>query len=468
MRVAKPTKIGRMSQDIQSLRFESDWASIRTHQVPDWYHDAKLGIFIHWGLFSVPAWATPVGEFGTVGWDRWFANNPYSEWYLNTLRIKGSPTQEHHRETYGSGFEYMDFADEFNSQSRRWDPLAMARLFKNAGAEYVVLTSKHHDGFTLWPSRVENPHLPPGRRCSERDLVGELTDAVRGLGMRMGLYYSGGLDWSFNPTPITTQELVGETIVQTPEYSAYADAHWRELRQRYDPIILWNDIGYPERSDLAEIVADFYNDHPDGLINDRFETRQPGAGRRHHDFTTPEYAKLDEITPYKWESCRGLGYSFGYNRAETDEHTISEAALIHLLADVVSKNGNLLLNVGPRADGSIPPIQAERLRGLGAWLERNGEAIFGTRPWVRAAGETSEGVPVRFTARGEAIYVIVLGRPGPAGISLQLDLPGRLRDAEVLGLGAAAAAGYEDGRLLVRPPDRLPDWPAYALRLLIG
>ncbi|MXX67163.1 MAG: alpha-L-fucosidase, partial [Chloroflexi bacterium] len=258
-----------MSNAQQDVRFEPNWESIRMHRVPDWYHDAKLGIFVHWGLFSVPAWATPVGEFGTVDWDRWFANNPYSEWYLNTLRIEGSPTFEHHRATFGDGFDYMDFAEEFNARTRRWDPLAMAKLFKSSGAGYVVLTSKHHDGFTLWPSRVENPHLPPDRRCSERDLVGELTDAVRGLGLRMGLYYSGGLDWSFNPTPIKSQELVGATINHTPEFAAYADAHWRELRERYDPIILWNDIGYPEQADLAAIVADFSYDHPDGLINAR-------------------------------------------------------------------------------------------------------------------------------------------------------------------------------------------------------
>ncbi len=456
-----------MSRNPQAGQFEPDWESIRGHQVPDWYDDAKLGIFIHWGLFSVPAWATPVGEFGTVSEDRWFANNPYSEWYLNTLRIEGSPTFEHHRETYGSGFDYMDFADEFNSRNRRWDPLAMARQFKESGAGYVVLTSKHHDGFTLWPSRVENPHLAPGRRCSERDLVGELTDAVRGQGMRMGLYYSGGLDWSFNPTPITTFDLVGETINHTPEFAAYADAHWRELRERYDPIILWNDIGYPEQADLAAIVADFYNDHPDGLINDRFETRKPGPGRRHHDFTTPEYSQFDEITPCKWESCRGLGYSFGYNRAETDEHTLSEAALIRLLCDVVSKNGNLLLNVGPRADGAIPQIQADRLRFLGAWLARNGAAIFGTRPWMRAAGETAEGIPVRFTAGRDAVYAIVLGQPGPDGISLRLDLPGQLREAAVLGAGGDAAASYRNGRLLVRPPEPLPDSPAHAVRFRI-
>ncbi len=445
--------------------FEPDWDSIREHQVPAWYQDAKLGIFIHWGLFSVPGWATPVGEFGTVDWSRWFANNPYAEWYLNTLRIKGSPTNAYHRQTYGPAFDYMDFAGDFNSAVESWDPLEMARLFESAGARYVVLTTKHHDGFTLWPSRVRNPHLSRERCCSPRDIVGELSHAVRSLRMRMGLYYSGGLDWSFNSTPITSPELVGQTINHTAEFAAYADAHWRELRERYDPIILWNDIGYPEQADLARIVADFYNDHPDGLINDRFETRKPGAERRHHDFTTPEYAHLDEISDQKWESCRGLGYSFGYNRAETVDHTIGEAELIHLLIDIVAKNGNLLLNVGPKADGTIPAIQAERLRALGFWLRRNGEAIFGTRPWRRAAGETADAVPVRFTTNQEALFAILLGQPGPDGICLQLDVPGRLAEVKLLGSAVAPTATYEGGTLLVRPNSPLPQASAHALRI---
>ena len=308
-----------------TAEFEPNWDSIRTHVVPDWYHDAKLGIFVHWGLYSVPAWATPLGELGKVEWTKWFANNPYAEWYLNSLRIAGSPTQEHHRKRYGADFEYMDFAPRFN-------------------------------------------------------------EAVEAAQMRMGFYYSGGLDWSFNPEPIDTREKVRGTIIHTQEFADYVDAHWRELIRKYDPTILWNDIGYPEQADLAQIVADFYNTHPDGLINNRFEIGNEGAPPRHHDFTTPEYAKMDEITTYKWETCRGLGFSFGYNRVETDEHTIGEAELIHLLADIVSKNGNLLLNAGPMADGAIPELQASRLRALGSWLGKNGEAIYGTRPWSRPTG----------------------------------------------------------------------------------
>ena len=449
-------------------KFEPNWESIQTHEVPQWYHDAKLGIFVHWGLYSVPAWATPIGELGKIDWNRWFTNNPYSEWYLNTLRIAGSPTQEHHRKTYGEDFDYMDFAPQFNEALQAWDPAAMAGLFADAGARYVVLTTKHHDGFTLWPSEIENPNLPEGRRSTERDVVGELTSAVKAAQMRMGFYYSGGLDWSFNPEPIDTVEEVYGTIIQTQEFADYADAHWRELITRYDPAILWNDIGYPEQADLARIVADFYNSRSDGLINNRFEIGKEGAPRRHHDFTTPEYAKMDEITDYKWETCRGLGFSFGYNQVETAEHTIGEAELIHLLADIVSKNGNLLLNAGPMPDGTIPELQASRLRALGMWLRKNGEAIFGTRPWKRATGETSGGIPVRFTSKEDSVYAILLGQPTSSSITLDLGTDGGQAAVTVVGEDRALESTLADGKLTVTLPEPLPEAHAHALRIQVG
>ena len=448
--------------------FEANWESIRTHEVPQWFHDAKLGIFVHWGLYSVPAWATPVGELGSIDWTKWFMNNPYSEWYLNSLRIDGSPTQDHHRTTYGENFEYMDFVPRFNEEVEKWDPAAMASLFGEAGARYVVLTTKHHDGFTLWPSEVENPNLPADRRSCSRDIVGELTSAVRAAQMRMGFYYSGGLDWSFNLEPINDVDEVWSTIIHTQEFADYADAHWRELIRKYDPTILWGDIGYPEQADLARIVADFYNTHPDGLINNRFEIRKEGASARHHDFTTPEYANMDEITDYKWETCRGLGYSFGYNRVETDEHTIGEAELIHLLADITSKNGNLLLNAGPMADGTIPEIQASRLRALGAWLGRNGEAIYGTKPWERATGETADGVPVRFTSKGSAIYAILLGQPRSKEVALDLGVSGGTANVSVLGEAGMPNVSYENGTLKATFEAPLPERHAHALKIKLG
>lgn len=362
----------------------------------------------------------------------------------------------------------MDFAPQFNEALQAWDPAAMAGLFADAGARYVVLTTKHHDGFTLWPSEIENPNLPEGRRSTERDVVGELTSAVKAAQMRMGFYYSGGLDWSFNPEPIDTVEEVYGTIIQTQEFADYADAHWRELIARYDPAILWNDIGYPEQADLARIVADFYNSRSDGLINNRFEIGKEGAPRRHHDFTTPEYAKMDEITDYKWETCRGLGFSFGYNQVETAEHTIGEAELIHLLADIVSKNGNLLLNAGPMPDGTIPELQASRLRALGMWLRKNGEAIFGTRPWKRATGETSGGIPVRFTSKEDSVYAILLGQPTSSSITLDLGTDGGQAAVTVVGEDRALESTLADGKLTVTLPEPLPEAHAHALRIKVG
>ncbi len=157
-------------------------------------------------------------------------------------------------------------------------------------------------------------------------------------------------------------------------------------------------------------MADYYNAIPDGVIDDRF-------GVPHSDFTSPEYAKLDQISPKKWEECRGLGRSFGYNRAEGEAETISPQDLIELLVDIVSKNGNLLLDVGPMADGTIPPVQMSRLVALGAWLKQNGEAIYGTRPFTRATGETNQvdaankPIALRFTQKGNELYAILMGRP---------------------------------------------------------
>jgi len=438
-------------------QFEPNWESLKTHEVSDWFHDAKLGIFIHWGLYSVPGWAKPTGELGKVDWDVWFKNNPYAEWYLNSLRIEGSPTAEYHKETYGEDFDYLDFIPQFNEAIQNWDPNSWAKLFREVGARYVVLTTKHHDGFCLWPTKVDNPNREEGQEHAARDLAGELTQAVRAEGMRMGLYYSGGLDWSFNDEPIDTIEEVRGTVIHTEEYADYAGAHWQELIDNYQPAVLWNDISYPEPGNLETLFADYYNRFPTGLVNDRFNAP-------HYDFTTPEYSKKDDITEEKWESCRGLGFSFGYNRMEGPEHTIPANDLIELLADIVSKNGNLLLNVGPKADGTIPEIQVERLRALGEWLSVNGEAIFSTRPWTRAAGETGSGGAVRFTQTADSLYAVLFeDDPGGKATVKGLTLPG---GAQIELLGAGPVEWSQSGEdVEVELPAELPSAHAHALKI---
>ena len=389
--------------------FEPNWKSIGQHKVPSWYQGAKLGIFIHWGLYSVPAWATPSGELGKVDRAKWFTNNAYAEWYLNTLRIEGSPTYEHHVTTYGKDFDYYQFAPVFNKSTAQWDPQKWADTFKKTGARYVVLTSKHHDGFRLWPSAVKNPHRSSASITATRDLAGELTAAVRSAGMKMGLYYSGGLDWTFTDKPIVQMQDLQQRVPQTEEYARYADAHWTELTDRYQPALMWNDISYPKAGKIPELFAHYYNTVSDGVVNNRF-------GVDFSDFTTPEYAKYDKITEKKWESCRGLGYSFGYNQVEGPDQVISPDKLVWLLVDIVSKNGNLLLNIGPRPDGSISEIQMDRLNRLGEWLAVNGEGIFDSRPWTKA----SSAANTRFTSKGGSLYAYVLPEQSAGAGSLKV------------------------------------------------
>ncbi len=472
---------------------DHDKRALGAHHAPPWFDDAKLGIFIHWGLYSVPGWAAkPSGEgpaFAQIAEGLTRGANPYAEWYWNSLRTPGSVTARHHRETYGDA-GYEDFRAPFNEMVESWDPDEWAELFAAAGAGYVVLTTKHHDGFLLWPSDHRNPHRPGWQ--TERDVVGELAAAVRRRGMRFGVYYSGGLDWTFVERSIDDLASVYGTVPTEPAYGRYVDAHFRELVDRYEPSVLWNDIGMPPNHPLDRLLVDYLDRVPDGAINDRWRsptslvvnglnTRLGSAvanaiGRRivssgatpqkvpyFADFATPEYATEPEVRGHKWESCRGLGHSFGYNRAEGEDDHLDPTELIRGFVDGVAKNGNLLLNVGPRGeDGVIPGLQADRLRALGTWLDRCGEAIRGTRPWVRAEGRTADGTEVRFTQKDGDLYAVVLGDPMPG--SLRIPDVGVRGAVELLGHGPLEGAA--DGSIVaVEWPSGIEAAPAHALRI---
>ena len=443
--------------------FEGTPESVGTHEVPGWFNDAKLGIFVHWGAYSVPAWAPPTGELGEVlaehGWDYWFANNPYAEWYANSMKLEGSATYEHHLANYGAEVSYEDFVPVFNAATAVWNPDAWADLFEQAGARYVVLTTKHHDGFLLWPSATPNP-LKGASYMASRDLVGELSQAVLERDMKMGLYYSGGLDWTFNDPTITDFETLIGAINQSEDYAAYATTHWLELIDRYQPSILWNDLGYPASADLNELFATYYNAVPEGVVNNRFDLSEDST--LHADFTTPEYAVLDDIQPAKWESTRGLGFSFGYNQVEDADTFLSVDELVDSFVDIVSKNGNLLLNVGPRADGSLSDGQRERLLGLGAWLDVNGEAIYGTRPWERAEGRTEDGTDVRFTQKDGVLYAVLLTTPEPQVTLLDVPEPS---EVTLLGHEGELEWRWQEGNLMLTLPEGLADAPARTLAL---
>ncbi len=446
-------------QEDAERHFEPTIRSLSSHELPAWYDDAKLGIFIHWGIYSVPAWAPTTGELGSVERERWFKYNPYAEWYLNSLRIPGSPTQEHHYQTYGSDFNYYDFAETLNQEVQQWDPDEMAGLFQDVHARYVVLTSKHHDGFVLWPSNFRNPYLPFDKQRATRDIVGELTAAVREQGMRMGLYYSGGIDWSFHPVVITGNLDWSKITPRSDEYRSYARNHWEELIEKYRPAILWNDIAYPDRQDAMEIIADYYNEYSNGVINNRWSLS-------FQDFTTPEYAQYDRLTPQKWEATRGIAYSFGYNQNSGPEQMLSVDELVDMFVDIVSKNGNLLLNVGPKPDGTIPELQVERLRRLGRWLDVNGEAIFETRPWVVAEGAlVNDDAEIRFTHKPGVLYAILLDSPDEYSIALRnLELEEGTA-VTLLGHSEALQWRQEGNMVRINLPKKLPDNPAYTIKI---
>ncbi|MHA1489599.1 MAG: alpha-L-fucosidase [Promethearchaeota archaeon] len=451
------------------MLYTADKKSIKKHEVPEWFHDAKLGIFIHWGLFSVPAFAVTgldLVESMKKGLEEHFKNNPYAEWYLNSLRIPDSPTQKYHFKNYGEDFTYDDFVPIFNEKIKKWNPKEWASLFKKAGARYVVLVTKHHDGFLLWPSNYPNPKKE--NYCSNRDIVGELSKEVRKKGLKMGFYYSGTLDWSFNPEPIKDGRSFTENGVRTPEYVEYANNHWRELIDKYESIILWNDIGYPP-TDIYEIFSYFYNKFPEGVINDRWrQIRKKGDDFplfTRGDFLTPEYETFNKTRKKKWETSRGIGNSYGYNKVETEEDYLTSEKLIHMFIDIVSKNGNLLLNVGPMADGTIPDIQKKCLLGLGKWLDVNGEAIFGTRPWIRAEGKTLNGFEVRFTQTKDLLYLLLIGSPKSKAITIQSLNLEKKATIQLLGLNGSLEWKQEGNNLTVIIPKNLPEPPAHAFKI---
>lgn len=474
------------------------WESVGNHPLPEWYDDAKLGIFLHWGLYSVPGWAPQVPDIQELlkhkGPAEMLRDNPYAEWYLNSSRLEGSPTWRHQRETYGPAATYDDFVVPFDDGTAEADMAAIASVCRDAGAGYVVLTTKHHDGFCLWPTALAHPRK--GRYHARRDIVGDLTRAVREAGLRMGLYYSGGYDWPYNDALLQNPADAFLAVPHTPDYVEYAGAHVRELIERYQPSMLWNDICWPAGGNLPALFADYYNSVPDGVVNDRWIeppqyrsaltdslARVGGTllqrfwayipdrhksltfpAEHHYDIRTPEYARYDSIQQKKWESTRGVGHSFGANRNERPQDFVTSTELVRSFVDIVSKNGNLLIGIGPDRHGRFPEEQLTPLRGLGSWLAVNGDAVYRTRPWAIAETTTTEGNPVRFTRSDDGLNAILLdlSRPefGLRGVDAT-DVTG----VRMPGLGTSVDWRVSEGMLHVRTPERMPLSPAYVLAL---
>jgi alpha-L-fucosidase len=409
--------------------FRPDWASLQAHRTPDWYADAKFGIFVHWGLYSIPA-------FG-------------SEWYSRNMYIPGSPEFAHHVATYGpqETFGYKDFIPRFKAE--HFDPAAWAALFRQAGARYVVPVAEHHGGFSMYDTRLSDystVKMGPGR-----DVLGDLKAAIQAQGLHFCLSsHRAEHDWFFDggrtfPSDVSDPKHAGlygpaQTRLSGPsdedlfgDYT-YVSQAWlddwlarqAELVSRYDPELIYFDwwIGQPSfRNTLPSFLAYYYNRAAragtSAIVNYKLGEFADGAG-----VLDIERGQAPGIRKDVWQTCTSISdKSWGY--VENDTYK-SPAEIVHLLADVVSKNGNLLLNVGPLADGRIPDAARDTLLAVGAWLKINGEAIHDTRPWIRfgeGPTETANGSfaeskakpytarDFRFTSRPGRIYAIQLAAP---------------------------------------------------------
>ena len=362
--------------------YEPNWDSIDKRPVPGWFTDAKFGIFIHWGVYSVPAYAPVLpGKLA------------YAEWYWHDIvegkKPNANPVDagcwEFHKRVYGADYPYANFAPQFRAEL--FDPDHWADVFARSGAKYVALTSKHHEGFALWPSAEASKTWGRPWNAVEigpkRDLLGDLTTSVRAKGLKMGIYYSL-YEW-YNPLWLSDKpRYVREHM--TPQF--------KDVVTRYKPSIIFSDGEWELPSSewhSAELLAWLYNESPvkeDVVVDDRWgkDTRH-----KHGGYWTTEYTPGLSAMDHPWEESRGMGFSYGYNRAERIEDYHTGRELIVLLADLVSRGGNLLLDIGPAADGTIPVIMEERLLQMGSWLKVNGEAIYGTKPWTKtrqwSAGE---------------------------------------------------------------------------------
>jgi alpha-L-fucosidase len=462
-----------------SRKFEANWASLDRRPMPEWFLDAKFGVFIHWGVYSAPAWA-PVGE--------------YAEWYWQNVKSSDSKKakwREYHAQRYGHDFEYPAFAPQFTAHL--FDATRWADVFQRAGARYVVLTSKHHDGFALWPSAEASRTWGRPWNAAEigprRDLMRELADATRKEGLRFGFYYSL-YEW-FNPLWLADRRrYVAEHMI--PQF--------KDVVTRYEPSLIFSDGEWDMPSSewrSEELLAWLFNEsacRKEVVINDRWgsETRH-----KHGGYWTTEYAAGLQDGSHAWEESRGMGFSYGLNRAERIEHYKSARELVLVLVDLVSRGGNLLLDIGPDADGTIPPIMEERLLEVGEWLRVNGEAIYGTRfagrscQWTngerpkqefgeyqvkyalldQVGQQPRDGRAVKqafFTKKPDALYAIVVGWPGDELELRDVRLP---KDAAVTLLGVEGALRTEQKGSSLRislprlSPDSLPCRYAYVLKL---
>lgn len=488
-------QLARVDAGIRRGPFRADWDSLGAYRVPNWFRDAKFGIFIHWGVYSVPA----------------FDN----EWYPRDMYLQGSAAFNHQVKTYGpqSKFGYKDFIPLFRAEKFNAD--AWLDLFVRAGARYVVPVAEHCDGFAMYDSEITPWNaVNMGPR---RDVVGELSVATRKRGLHFGVsshraehwwWYDGGMKFDSDVQdprytglygPARPRTLVGDDDSKEPDPDhlerwlppdrAFLDdwlARSAEIVDKYHPDVFYFDwwIGQPAfQPDLKRIAAYYYNtaaEQRQGVV----------LTYKQHDF--PENAavldiergKLDTVRLLPWQTDTSVNiHSWGY--VKNDEYRDAKS-LIDELVDVVSKNGNLLLNVGPKADGTIPEQARSILLQMGTWLRVNGEAIYGSRPWLLyGEGPTmvassamntdrQDYTPedIRFTKRRGVLYAIALGWPESGELRVRTlwrgtpYLSGNVCAVQMLGSSEQLLWHQREDGLHITLPHAKPDEPAFTFRIL--
>jgi len=466
----------RIDDVVSAGPFEASWGSLETYKVPKWYLDAKFGIFIHWGAYAVPA-------FG-------------SEWYPRNMYVQNSEVFKHHVETYGpqSQFGYKDFIPLFKAP--KFDPSEWAELFRKTGAKFVVPVAEHHDGFAMYDCSL-SPWTAV-KMGPKRDVIGELAAAIRKEKMVFGLsshraehwwYYNGGTAFDSDVRDLRYAGLYGPAASDKtqPDHLFLDDWLLRtcELVDKYQPQLVWFDWWIEQaafKPYLKQFAAFLYN---------RGAEWKKGVAINYKNRAYPEKTavldlergQLANIRPLYWQNDTAVSRnSWGY--IERQDYKTAES-IIGDLIDIVSKNGALLLNIGPRGDGSIPAVEQGILLQIGRWLAVNGEAVYGTRPWkVFGEGptEVAEGMftdtkrrpftsrDVRFTTKGKTLYAIVLAWPKSGRVTIKslgtdANLAGPARKIELVGGKGALKWTRNAAGLTVQLPKRKSCEHAFVLRI---
>lgn len=458
-----------LAEVINAGPYKPQWASLVQHPMPDWFHNDKIGLSAHWGPYAVPGWTprkdTPYGV-------------AYAEWYMNWLTSGNKAVKEYHEKTYHDA-PYDEFFDGTKNLTtggtdgfftRDFDADRWMKTFKAAGVKYFFITAKHHDGFCLWDTKYTDRNAK--QMGPKRDLLGELADAARAHGIRIGFYYSY-YEW-YNPIYLGQADLSGyKGIKKLNDEDADGNAteyvddfmvpQIKELIDNYHPDYLcfdgeW-DHGYPYwRS--RQIIAYYYNQAAargqEVVINDRFGQKKEGVSDTrgvYGDFYHVEYtANIDRAKP--WSMWRGFGNSYGYNRNEHPSNILSIKETIRMIVNVVADNGNVEFNLGPKADGTLASFEKERLAAMGRWLATNGQAIYNTSK--SPVGILPHG-RLTHRAKTKTLYFHVYDWPADG----MLELPGvfnRIASARVLATGEAVKVTRpEKGVIRLDVPGSAPD-----------